>query len=159
MTTPHPTGAEHHGFSFGVLGNADHVILRLTLYELLQAGFVPSFVLEDLGTAVMNAKTSWYNEGYRSSGMLPPTVAEMLADTRIAHYRVGSINDEEASACMQNHDVKLFVLANTRIVKPHVLAIPTVTSFNCHAAYLPSNDARHQSPDPAGYLRGALVML
>lgn len=88
-----------------------------------------------------------------------PSVAELLKGTGIAHYTVANLNNDEAVGFMKQHDVQLYALANTRIVKEHVLAIPTVTSFNCHGAFLPSDAPEHQSPDPSGYIRGALVTM
>ena len=104
-----------------------------------------------------------YNEVFqRKSGAgAPPlgTVAELLAPYGTAHYLVPNVNHPESVALMAAHDTDLLVLANTRVVKPAVLAVPRCTSMNAHAAYLPTHDPRHASPSPGGYIRGALVFM
>ena len=72
MTPPncchHPTNqGPRSSFTFALLGNANHVILRLTLSKLLREGFRPAFVLEDEGTAALQRKTTWYNGMYDST--------------------------------------------------------------------------------------------
>ncbi|GMI41814.1 hypothetical protein TeGR_g2188 [Tetraparma gracilis] len=109
----------------GVLGNANHMILRLTLQKLLAAGTVPTFVLEDLGSPAMVRKTGWYQECWEKTTPVDtepfPTVAEMLAPhPGVAHYTVDDCNSEEACALMSRHTSELFLLANTRVVKPYI---------------------------------------
>lgn len=158
--------------TFAVLGNANHVIFRQTLVSLLSVGRVPTFVMEDKGNAALAQKTAWYNGMYETSvqrkrkqdgkedeGTLP-SVEDLAARHSIPHYTVANINLPEAVALMKQHsDVDVYILANTRIVKPALLAVPRVTCMNPHGAYLPTTDAAHQAPDPAGYIRGALVFL
>jgi hypothetical protein len=121
--------------SVGVLGNANHVILRLTIQKLLAAGIVPTFVLEDLGSAPMIRKTTWYQEQWDNTSSegdsALPSVADMLVPhSHVAHYTVDNCNSPEACALMKQHTCELFLLANTRVVKECVLEIPTVTCFS-----------------------------
>ena len=150
--------------SYGMIGNADHVILRSTLQVLLNdpALPAPSFVMEDEGTTALKQKTMWYNSEYFSKRPASlPTCAEMCASRSppIPHFTTSNCNSSEALDLLKPFSVQVLVLANTRIVKPPLLSIPTVTSLNCHGAYLPTKDPRFTAPFPSGYLRGALVFL
>ena len=122
-------------FSVGVLGNANHVILRLTLRKLLEVGIFPAFVLEDLGSPPMIRKTVWYQEQWDATSAdgeaALPTVEEMLGPhENVAHYTVENCNSPDACDLMKRHSCQLFLLANTRVVKECVLEIPTVTCFS-----------------------------
>jgi len=161
--------------TFAVLGNANHVIFRKTLRTLLSVGRIPTFVMEDTASPAMARKTAWYQSMYdiaverkqkeeeKKDGeeeIVLPSIADLAARYSIPHYTVANINHPDAIALMKQHpDVDVYILANTRIVKPVVLAMPRVTSMNPHYAYLPTKDPAHQAPHPSGYIRGALPFM
>jgi hypothetical protein len=127
------------------------VILRLSLSKLLADPSLPPprFVLEDRGSDALRSKTAWYNKLYYSNQPAPPSVASMCAEFGIPHFTVDNCNSESAIELLKPINHQVLVLANTRIVKPPLLSLPTVTSMNVHGAYLPTNEPRLHSPDPS----------
>ena len=105
------------------------------LHRIKKGTNVPTFVLEDLGSAPMIRKTTWYQEQWDNTSSegdsALPSVADMLVPhSHVAHYTVDNCNSPEACALMKQHTCELFLLANTRVVKECVLEIPTVTYFS-----------------------------
>lgn len=147
-------------FTFGVLGNQNHCILRATLKSLLAQGFVPSLVMEDEGSQKLRDKTAWYNKAYaQKRGDALPLVPELLSGIACKHYIVASVNDDSAMTSMKAHHVDLLILANTRVVKPSVLSVPRVTTMNAHPAYLPNTHPLHKPPTPQAAIRGAMPFI
>jgi methionyl-tRNA formyltransferase len=120
-------------FAFLVL--EEHPYGREMLRLLLEQGFVPSVVIQEVSPVGDEERRKFLE---RIAGQpVPPRLTELLTGSKVPFYCVGNHNDATCAELLTAHQPEVIVLGGTRIIKPHVLDIPPRGTVNCHPGLLP----------------------
>lgn len=113
----------------------EHPYGREMLRVLLERGFVPGVIIEEVSAVAEEERQKFLT---RIAGQpAPPTMTELAAGRGIARHRVPNHNHPSCRELLQRYCPDLVVLGGTRIIRPPVLAIPTVGTINAHPGLLP----------------------
>jgi methionyl-tRNA formyltransferase len=120
-------------FAFLVL--EEHPWGREMLRTLLDAGFVPSIVIQEVSRIGDEEREKFLKriEGQQ----VPPRLNQLVAGRRIPVYCVGNHNDATCAELLKADAPDVLVLGGTRIIKPHLLEVPARATVNCHPGLLP----------------------
>ena len=120
-------------FAFLVL--EEHPYGREMLRLLLENGFVPSIVIQEVSRVGDEERRKFLD---RIAGQpVPPRLTELLAGRKVPVYCVANHNDATCAELLIAERPDVVVLGGTRIIKPHVLEIPPRGTVNCHPGLLP----------------------
>ena len=120
-------------FAFLVL--EEHPYGREMLRILLEHGLVPGLVIEEVSAVADEERGKFLT---RISGQqVPPSMAELLSETAIARQEVANHNDDTCVDYLEAFGPDLVVLGGTRILRPPILAIPSLGTVNAHPGLLP----------------------
>ena len=120
-------------FAFLVL--EEHPWGREMLRTLLERGFEPTIIIQEVSRVGDEERDKFLR---RIAGQpVPPRLTELIAGRHIPIYCVANHNDATCATLLKAHAPEVVVLGGTRIIKPHVLGIPTRGTVNCHPGLLP----------------------
>lgn len=119
---------------FIMMNNENHPIGRCILSKLLLHGYVPKLLIEE--QSVYAQKKTLAYESRIPCEMLPTSRALAKRHNVPIHY-VSNINDLKCLRWLEKHQPDLLILGNNRIVKSHILEVPTVGCINTHPGLLP----------------------
>jgi len=120
-------------FAFLVL--EEHPWGRAMLRSLLARGLAPSVIIQEV-SAVGDVEREKFLT--RMAGQpVPPRLTELLAGKKIPSYCVTNHNDAVCAELLNAHKPDILVLGGTRIIKPHLLEIPSQATVNAHPGLLP----------------------
>ena len=120
---------------FGFLVLAEHPYGREMLAQLLAAGHVPAFLLEEDSDEAEVEREKFLE---RMHGFeIAPSFDELLAGRSIRRLRVPHHNGEACRALLAQERPDLIVLGGTRILKPFVIAAARDGCLNAHPGLLP----------------------
>jgi len=120
-------------FAFLVL--QEHPYGREMLRVLLMHGLRPSVIVEEVSRVADEEREKFIA---RMAGQpLPPTLADLAAGFNITHQKVDDHNSPACREMLEKLAPDLLVLGGTRIIRPHILAIPPRGTLNAHPGLLP----------------------
>jgi methionyl-tRNA formyltransferase len=120
-------------FSFLVL--EEHPYGREMLRILLDRGFAPDLIVQEVSSVGDEEREKFLT---RIDGQpVPPRLTQLVAGRPVPVYCVANHNDAACADLLRAHRPDVLVLGGTRIIKPHVLDIPTRATVNCHPGLLP----------------------
>jgi methionyl-tRNA formyltransferase len=120
-------------FAFLVL--EEHPWGREMLRTLLERGFEPAVIIQEVSRVGDEERDKFLK---RITGQpVPPRLTELVAGRNIPVYCVANHNDAACANLLKSRAPAVVVLGGTRIIKPHVLEIPTRATVNCHPGLLP----------------------
>lgn len=120
-------------FAFLVL--EEHPYGREMLRILLENGFVPSIVIQEVSPVGDEERDKFLK---RIEGQpIPPRLTQLLAGKNVPAYCVANHNDVACAELLRANQPDVVVLGGTRIIKSHVLEIPRRGTVNCHPGLLP----------------------
>jgi methionyl-tRNA formyltransferase len=113
---------------------------------LIEAGFIPTAVIEEKSSLAIAGKTSLISELEKiaSEIPLPSSLAEIIAGYDIQYYEVADHNDEKSVQIIKDINPQLIVLGDTQILKPYMLDLAPMGIVNVHPGYLP--DVKGNNP-------------
>ncbi|MDF0551647.1 formyltransferase family protein [Kamptonema sp. UHCC 0994] len=113
---------------------------------LIDAGYIPSAIIEEKSALAVDGKASLMAELNKISSEvpLPLSLKELVGEYDIKCYHVANHNDEECVSILKEINPDLIVLGDTRILKPYMLDIPNLGIINVHPGYLP--DVKGNNP-------------
>ena len=113
----------------------EHPWGREMLRTLLDRGFEPSVIVQEVSAVGDEERDKFLK---RIAGQpVPPRLTELVAGRDIPVYCVANHNDAACANLLKRHAPEVVVLGGTRIIKRHVLEIPTRATVNCHPGLLP----------------------
>lgn len=120
---------------FAFLVMEEHPYGREMLRTLLDRGFAPDLIVQEVSPAGDEEREKFLR---RIDGQpVPPRLTQLIAGRPIPVYCVASHNDAACADLLRAHRPDVLVLGGTRILKPHVLEIPSRATVNCHPGLLP----------------------
>ena len=120
-------------FAFLVL--EEHPYGREMLRILLENGFRPGLIIEESSPVGDEERRKFL---IRIAGQpVPATITELIAGLDIPRERVSNHNDATCQQMLEDFDPELLVLGGTRLIRPHILAIPARGTVNAHPGLLP----------------------
>ena len=122
-----------HAFAFLVL--EEHPYGREMLRQLLDAGFEPSVMIEEVGDEADVEREKFLE---RMHGFeVAPTFTEQLANRSVRRERVADHNGDDCVALLADARPQLMVLGGTRILRPRVFQDVPDGCLNAHPGLLP----------------------
>ena len=113
----------------------EHPYGRDMLQALLEAGFIPEVVIQEV-SAVGDEERQKFMD--RMAGCpLAPRVNQLLVGKNVPIYSVANHNGEACFNLLQKYQPELLVLGGTRIIKERILTIPPKGTLNAHPGLLP----------------------
>jgi methionyl-tRNA formyltransferase len=120
-------------FAFLVL--KEHPYGREMLRILLERGFAPAFIIEEVSAVADEEREKFLT---RIAGQpVPPSLATLIARQDIHLYQVPNHNSPTCRQFLEVLSPDLVVLGGTRIIRPPLLAIPPLGTVNAHPGLLP----------------------
>ena len=120
-------------FAFLVL--EEHPYGREMLRALMQHNLMPSLVIQEVSSVGDIEREKFLT---RMAGFpLPPRITELVKGKKIPIYCTDNHNDPFCAQILQADEPDVLVLGGTRIIKPHILAIPKRGTVNAHPGLLP----------------------
>jgi methionyl-tRNA formyltransferase len=120
-------------FAFLVL--REHPYGQEMLRILLERGFVPGLVIEEASAVADEERTKFLTR--IADQPLPPAIKELVSGWHIPRREVANHNDAACQELLASLDPNIVVLGGTRILRPHILAIPHQGTINAHPGLLP----------------------
>jgi methionyl-tRNA formyltransferase len=120
-------------FVFMVL--EEHPYGREMLMQLLEAGHVPSAIIEEAGSIAEEERLKFLEriKGHR----VAPSFTELLKNHQIPRYTVPHHNKRQCRELLEELKPDLGVLGGTRILRKRILRIPPDGMLNSHPGLLP----------------------
>ncbi|WP_030068697.1 formyltransferase family protein [Streptomyces natalensis] len=123
---------------FAYLNLADHPRGVLMLQRLVAAGCVPTLVIDEESALADSGRASQRAELDQVPGYEPPPLTEDLCSAHgVPRYTVPHHNDKKVAHLIQEADVHIAVLGDTRILKPFVIDSAPHGIVNVHPGFLP----------------------
>lgn len=120
-------------FAFLVL--KEHPYGREMLRILLERGFRPDLIVEEESPVADEERTKFLTR--IAAQPVPPTISDLIANLDIPRREVSNHNDSACQETLEDSEIDLVVLGGTRIIRPHILAIPPRGTVNAHPGLLP----------------------
>lgn len=116
------------------------------LHRIIEEGHEPLLVIEEDSSLAKKNELSLASElkWLEPDIPLPPSLLEIVQEKSIRCVRVANHNDEHTQNFLKELSPNLIVLGDTRIIKPHIIEIPSIGIINVHPGYLP--DVRGNNP-------------
>ena len=123
------------GKSFVFLVLEEHPYGREMLMQLLEAGHVPSAVIEETGPVADEERDKFLARirGHR----VAPTFTQLLEGSDVQRHKVPHHNRRQCRETLTDLGPDLVVLGGTRIISKSVLRIPPDGMLNSHPGLLP----------------------
>ncbi|AVT38332.1 hypothetical protein C6W10_19920 [Plantactinospora sp. BB1] len=122
----------------------DHPRGQLQLAALVAAGFVPCLVVDEDSPLAEAGRAGQLAELNQVAGYAEPEpTSEFCRRHGIAHRTVTDHNDETTVELLRTARADLVALGDTRILKPHILALAPHGIVNVHPGYLPEVRGNH----------------
>jgi len=113
----------------------EHPFGRDMLQALLEAGFVPEVVVQEVSAIGDEERQKFLD---RMAGCpIAPRVNQLLVGKGVPIYSVANHNGEACFSLLQKYQPELLVLGGTRIIKERILSIPSKGTLNAHPGLLP----------------------
>jgi methionyl-tRNA formyltransferase len=120
-------------FAFLVLD--DHPYGREMLRILLEQGFRPGILIEEVSPLSEEEREKFLT---RIAGeQIPPPVSDLVAGIAIRRHKVDDHNSGACRELLKAFGPEVVVLGGTRIIQPHILALPSRGTVNAHPGLLP----------------------
>lgn len=120
-------------FAFLVL--KEHPYGREMLHILLEWGFRPGLIVDEVSLVADEEREKFLT---RIAGQpVPPTTTDLIAGLNVPRREVGNHNDPACREMLEAFGPELVVLGGTRILRPHILAVPPRGTVNAHPGLLP----------------------
>jgi folate-dependent phosphoribosylglycinamide formyltransferase PurN len=119
------------------LGFKDHGWTRVMLQSLLAQGVRPVLMVEE-ESAMSKMKGGWYTSTLAESAPVPGPCVEQIEAANAAHPDLPPIQYELVSNHNDCGDLlaaaapDIILFGTTRIIKPHILRLPSRGCLNCH---------------------------
>lgn len=120
-------------FAFLVL--EEHPYGREMLRILLEKDLIPEVIIQEVSAVGDEEREKFLT---RIAGQpLPPRITQLCAGRKIPIYCVANHNDEVCRELLEACQPDVVALGGTRIIKRHVLVIPSRGTVNSHPGLLP----------------------
>lgn len=120
-------------FAFLVL--EEHPYGREMLRILLAHGHQPTLIIQEVSRLAFEERAKFQ---VRIAGQdEPPRISDLISTLQIPVHTVASHNDTQCLQSLAQFRPDLLVLGGTRIIGPHILAIPAQGTLNAHPGLLP----------------------
>jgi methionyl-tRNA formyltransferase len=120
-------------FAFLVL--KEHPYGREMLRILLERGYRPGLIIEEDSTVADEERGKFLT---RIAGQpVPPTISKLVAGLDIPCHTAHNHNSLGCLETLREYGPDLVVLGGTRIIRPPVLAVPSLGTINSHPGLLP----------------------
>ncbi len=120
-------------FAFLVL--KEHPYGREMLRILLEQGHRPGLIIDEASPVADEERIKFLT---RISGQpVPPSTTDLVAGLDIPRHEVDNHNAPACQEMLADFEPELVVLGGTRIIRPHILDIPTQGTVNAHPGLLP----------------------
>lgn len=120
-------------FAFLVL--EEHPYGREMLRILLEQGFVPSMIIQEVSNVGDVEREKFLA---RMAGQpVPPRLTQLISGKKIPTFCVANHNDETCKELLEAEKPDVLVLGGTRIIKTHILEAPRRATVNSHPGLLP----------------------
>jgi methionyl-tRNA formyltransferase len=120
-------------FAFLVL--EEHPYGREMLRVLLERGFVPSIIVQEVSEVGDVEREKFLA---RMAGQpVPPRLTQLITGKKIPVYCVANHNDSTCRELLASDQPDVLVLGGTRIIKPAILEVPRRATVNAHPGLLP----------------------
>lgn len=146
LATHNQTGGRKLKFAF--MNLKEHARGNLILQRLVESGFEPSVVIEEESKMSITDCPKLDEELSKLNPHeypLPLSTERIMAKTGINHVVVRDHNDRQTVDALQAANVDLVVLGDCRVLKPHIINIPSEGVINTHPGYLPEVRGNHCS--------------
>ena len=113
----------------------EHPYGRQMLQALLEAGFIPGAVIQEVSEVADVEREKFL---IRMTGQpVAARINQLISGTGLPLYSVTNHNDDTCLALLRAEAPDLVVLGGTRILKPHIIEIPRLATLNAHPGLLP----------------------
>lgn len=120
---------------FALLVLEEHPYGREMLRTLLESGFVPSIIVEEVSNVADVEREKFL---VRSAGQpIPPRITQLINNLKVPVYTVTNHNNSTCKEILEANKPEVLVLGGTRIIKPQILETPTRATINAHPGMLP----------------------
>jgi len=120
-------------FAFLVL--EEHPYGREMLRTLLQNGFIPSVIIQEVSRVGDEEREKFLA---RIAGQpVPPRLTQIIAGKKIPVFCVENHNDSTCKELLEANAPDVLVLGGTRIIKSQILEVPKRATVNAHPGLLP----------------------
>ena len=120
---------------FAFLALEEHPYGREMLRILLERGFVPSLIVQEVSEVGDVEREKFLK---RMAGQpLPPRLTQLITGKKIPVYCVANHNDAACKELLTAEQADVLVLGGTRIIKPPILETPKRATVNAHPGLLP----------------------
>lgn len=131
--------------TYAYLNLKGHPRGELQLQRLIENGFTPRLVIDEASPLAEDGRASQLRELEQVEGFRPAPSAEALCAAHgIAYETVSHHNDERTQQLLEDCDIQLAVLGDTRILKPRIIEAVPHGIVNVHPGLLP--DVRGNNP-------------
>lgn len=120
---------------FAFLALEEHPYGREMLRVLLERGFVPSIIIQEVSEVGDVEREKFLT---RMAGQpLPARITQLVTGKKIPVYCVANHNDSTCRELLAADQPDVLVLGGTRIIKPSILEVPRRATVNAHPGLLP----------------------
>ena len=126
-------------YNFAILCYKDHPWSKLIVNNLLTNNFIPSIIIEE-DSKSGNKKINFYDKLLSDSRIKLDdynNLSNLSQKNNIKHLIVDNHNSLDTFNFLAQEKLDLILLANTRIIKPHIYRQAKIGAFNCHPDKLP----------------------
>lgn len=108
------------------------------LSSLIQAGFVPSVIVEEESKTAQNWRLEHLEDlALPSTHPILRPLETIVQGHKIDVFTVSSHNNKACEKILQNADVDLIILGETRIIRPNIIRQAKTGVINTHPGYIP----------------------
>lgn len=137
--------SSHEDLRFAYLNLKAHPRGEMMLNRLVEAGFVPSLIIEEDSLLAEKGRVSQLRKLRQAVGFVPPKpTAQLCAEHRIDHVTVDDHNNAATREALLEANLDLGVLGDTRILRTPVMDAVPGGIVNVHPGRLP--DVRGNNP-------------
>jgi methionyl-tRNA formyltransferase len=113
----------------------EHPYGREMLRALLEGGFVPGIIIEEVSNIADVEREKFLT---RSAGQpVPPRITQLINGMKVPIYTVANHNDATCKEILEANKPEILVLGGTRIIRNQILEVPTRATVNAHPGLLP----------------------
>jgi methionyl-tRNA formyltransferase len=113
----------------------EHPYGREMLRTLLENGFIPSLIIEEVSNVADVEREKFL---IRSAGQpVSPRITQLINDLKVPIFAVANHNNTACKEILAVNKPEVLVLGGTRIIKPQILETPTRATVNAHPGLLP----------------------
>lgn len=128
---------------FAYLNLQDHPRGNMILQHLIKNNFIPSLIIEERSSLAEKNRNSILS-AFENSEVNFPSTKELIENCDIPLFVVDNHNNIQCQKLLDESDLDLVILGDTRIIKDNIRKIPKIGIINSHPGYLP--DVKGNNP-------------